>query len=355
MRSQVEAKYAQQQDQTQQQDTDKLKPKPGERVVTMRGKKVVKTETVPYPNQKNGALRPRAGERVVTMTSSGRVLRTEIVPQQPAKPTLATYARQAEKLIADAGSDARERNRAITGAYASLYMQKPEAFAWLGAAAYASGQVGYAIDTLDTASATGVELPMPISGTVLENAAAVRKMMTDGNITIYRNVYPISLAYKQGGIQELRRLESTLKGEQLKQFIPLREAYEQIDKGVKLNKRASGAGDMLITDGTNAIIDFEQRVIAQPLFDRNPKLVYAMGQFAFGDLDADDSHTDERTYSSFRTNHLLQNFGNPDTRVDWIKNEIFVKWDEHRTQRRDEVRGQMFDLILAGQAAGGRY
>jgi hypothetical protein len=120
LRSQVEPRYAQQQNQTQQQDKDKLKPKPGERVVTMRGKKIIRTETVPYPQQRAGTVRPRPGERVVTMTSRGRILRTEVVPQQPVKPTLATYARQADKLIQGAGSDARERNRAITGAYASL-------------------------------------------------------------------------------------------------------------------------------------------------------------------------------------------------------------------------------------------
>ncbi len=138
-------------------------------------------------------------------------------------------------------------------------------------------------------------------------------------------------------------------------FKPLLSAYEQIDKGVKLNHKSPGAGDALITEGTDDIIDFEQHDIAQPLFNRNPKLVYAMGQFAFGDLDADDANTDLRTYSSFRTNYLLQNFGDPDMRIDWIKNEIFVKWDKHRTERFDEVRGQMYGMILDGQAAGGRY
>ncbi len=181
LRSQIEVRYAQQD--RSQQDKDKLKPKPGERVVTMRGNKVIKTETVPHPQQRTGTLRPRPGERVVTMTSSGRVLRTEVVPQQPVKPTLATYARQSDKLIQGAGSDVRERNRAITGAYASLYMQNPEAFAWLGAAAYASGQVGYAIDTLDAVSATAAgamtlpntQLDDAARDAVLQNASAVRK------------------------------------------------------------------------------------------------------------------------------------------------------------------------------------
>ncbi len=44
-RSQVEARYAQQ----ERSQQDKLKPKPGERIVTVRGKKIIKTETVPYP------------------------------------------------------------------------------------------------------------------------------------------------------------------------------------------------------------------------------------------------------------------------------------------------------------------
>ncbi len=199
----------------------------------------------------------------------------------------------------------------------------------------------------------------PISGAargvIKQNAGAVKKMMADGNIAIYKNIVPVSLAYRQGGIQELRRLESTLKGEQLERFIPLREAYEQIDKGVKLNQKNAGAGDMLITKGTDDIIDFEQRVIVQPLFDKNPKLVYTMGLLAFGDLDADDLSIDRRTFSMFQLHHPLSNFGNPDERNDWIKNEIFVSWDKQRAERFDEVRGQMYQMILAGQAAGGRY
>ncbi len=112
---------------------------------------------------------------------------------------------------------------------------------------------------------------------------------------------------------------------------------------------------MLITKGTDDIIDFEQRIIVQPLFDKNPKLVYAMGLLAFGDLDADDTSIDWQTFSAFQCHHPLEDFGNPNTRVDWIENEIFVNWDKQRTEHSAEVRGQMYDLILAGQAAGGRY
>lgn len=365
-RSQIEARYAQQQEHPQQ-DKDKLKPKPGERVVTMRGKKVVKTETVPYPQRRTGAMRPRPGERVVTMTPSGRILRTEIVPRQPVKLTLAAYARQADKLIEAAGGDARERNRAITGAYAAMYVQNPEAFQWLGAAAYASGQVGFLMDVVDAvnAGADGAAMPpnTPINGAardvVKQNAGAVKKMMANGNIAIYRNIYPVSLAYRQGGIQELRRLGTELRAsnrqEYERNFKPLLDAYEQTDKGVKLNQRKAGAGDMVITDGTNTIIEFEQRVIVQPLFDKNPKLVYAMGLLAFGDLDANDTEIDWQTFSAFQRHHLLNNFGNPDERNDWIRNEVFVYWDKQRAEQPDKVRGQMYQMILDGQASGGRY
>lgn len=167
-------------------------------------------------------------------------------------------------------------------------------------------------------------------------------MVGEGNIAIYRSIYPVSLAYQQGGIQELRRLRTTLNGNKnaIAQFDPLLQAYEQIDKGAKLNQRSPGAGEMMITDGTNAIIEFEQRVIAQPLFDKNPMTVYAMGILAFGDLDADDTKIDWRTLSVFQQHHLLSNFSNPNERIDWIENEIFVYWDKQRTERSGEVRGQ---------------
>lgn len=194
---------------------------------------------------------------------------------------------------------------------------------------------------------------------VLQNAAAGRKMLADGNKAIYRSIYPVSLAYQQGGIQELRRLGTELRATNPKSFDetfkPLLNAYKQIDKGVKLNRKSPGAGDGLITEGTNDIIRFEQKEIVQPLFDKNPKSVYAMGLLAFGDLDADDTSIDWQTFSAFQRHHPLSNFGNSDTRIDWIENEIFVYWDKQRAERFDEVRGQMYRMILDGQASGGRY
>ena len=153
----------------------------------------------------------------------------------------------------------------------------------------------------------------------------------------------------------------------------IRAAYEQIDDGIKLNKQQPGAGDEKIKLGTGQLIDFEQKVVLQPIFDKYAGTVKLITPFAFGDLDADSDKTDWKTFTRFnmprvevsgdalqpipvvRVSNAGTSFGDPDARVNWIKNDIFPKWDEQRKERFGEVQKHMQLIIETGKQAGGQY
>ena len=317
------------------------------------------------------------------VNGTGQTNAASQISQQQIAPTktLSEYKAEALKIIEKnngAMPDVRKRNDAISGAYASLYLKNPDAFVWPGAAAYASKLVGYSMDQA-IAMPDMQEMSDPMgdfrasAGLAKLTTDNIREMLGKGNITIFESIYPASLAYQQGGIEELKRIESTLKDDDLKFFAPIRAAYEQIDDGIKLNKQQPGAGDQKIKEGTNALIDFEQDVILQPILDKYPNTVRLITPFAFGDLDADSDKTDWKTFTRFnmprvevsgdalqpipvvRVSNYGKSFSNSDARRDWIKNEIFPKWDEQRKERFGEVQKHMQLIIETGKQAGGQY
>lgn len=146
-------------------------------------------------------------------------------------------------------------------------------------------------------------------------------------------------------------------------------AYKRIDKGVKLNKQQPGAGDEKIKQGTAQLIDFEQKVVLQPIFDEYANTVRLITPAIFGDLDADDTKTDPKTFAPFNelranvaapafgepvilstTTNFGTSFGNADARVNWINDKVFPKRDEQRAQRFDEVKRQMQKIVERADA-----
>lgn len=192
-------------------------------------------------------------------------------------------------------------------AYADLYLKNSQAFVWIGAAAYGSSQAGAAMDQ-------AFKLPVVTPGITLNPFAGqagaanignqvssnIKEMLGKGNITIFQSIYPASLAYQQGGVEELKRIENSLpKGEEKTRFTAIRAAYETIDDGVKMNKQQPGSGDQKIKDGTTALVKFEQEVVLQPTFDEYPNTTRLVTPMVFSDLDADDTKTDDKTFSRF--------------------------------------------------------
>jgi hypothetical protein len=344
------------------------------------------------------------------------------LPSLPPSPTLNDYRNQALSLIGGTGGDVRQRNARISGAYADLYLRNPEAFRWPGAAAYASGQVGFAMDgarigsmianlptdiaekmlykvlnevpkeilkavfpevpdqvwdvlqssvpefvkqaavktILATLPGVGVNYVLgKIVGYVVEqNAGALTQMLANGNIEIFKNIYPACLAYQNGGIAEMRRLETTLSPAEVRRFQPIRLAFEDIDRGINLVKSGQqAAGERLIQQGNRKLIDFEQRVVAQPIaFDPHPTLTYLISPLAFGNLASDPTNfSDPSTLDYFWSHHSPNSIGDANQRVDWIANEIFPHWYTQRAQQPGLVNSNMNEIITRGRQAGGHY
>lgn len=130
------------------------------------------------------------------------------------------YREEAEALIAPHDEDHRARNRAISAAYARLYLENPN-FTWAGLAAYASKQVGCAMDHARHAMSTGKKFllggtaalpiaPLPALGSAGYGAGAAGaaaytyEMLGKGNRELFLDIYPLHRFYQEHGIDKMR-------------------------------------------------------------------------------------------------------------------------------------------------------
>ena len=109
---------------------------------------------------------------------------------------------EAEKLIEPAGDDHRERNHIINGAYADLYRRQPK-FVWAGLAAYASKQVGCAMDHAVHVIDSPLYTP-PSKGF----AAFTYSKLGEGNRDLFLDVYPLHRFYEKFGWASFERCAS---------------------------------------------------------------------------------------------------------------------------------------------------
>jgi uncharacterized Zn-binding protein involved in type VI secretion len=129
----------------------------------------------------------------------------------------AKYLAEAEAIIAPHDGDHRQRNRAISAAYARLYL-RDRRFIWAGFAAYASKQVGCAMDHAQgamkigggLATAGAVHVMTGPSGAVggglmaYGSAAALAadytyEQLGKGNRELFLDVYPLHRFYEEHG------------------------------------------------------------------------------------------------------------------------------------------------------------
>jgi hypothetical protein len=95
-------------------------------------------------------------------------------------------------------------NKRITAAYAELFLSNPNLFPWAGLAAFASDQVGTAINTLRSewlASKPSWNLYLRTVGYLEYKGASY---LAHGNLAVYLDIYPAFQCYAWGGIKAVR-------------------------------------------------------------------------------------------------------------------------------------------------------
>lgn len=135
------------------------------------------------------------------------------------------YRDEAEAIISPYDSDPRARNQAISAAYADLFLNNHD-FVWAGLAAYASKQVGCAMDSARHAIDVGgalmkaglpVALVSPAVGVGMGGygggaagaAAYTLDMLGKGNRDLFMDVYPIHRFYQEEGFARMKACAGT--------------------------------------------------------------------------------------------------------------------------------------------------
>lgn len=130
------------------------------------------------------------------------------------------YRDEAEAIVAPHDHDPRARNRAISAAYAGLFLSNQD-FVWAGLAAYASKQVGCAMDSASHAIDVGGKLAgasvpaamvSPVAGLGMAGygggaagaAAYTRDMLGKGNRDLFMDIYPIHRFYQEEGFARMK-------------------------------------------------------------------------------------------------------------------------------------------------------
>jgi hypothetical protein len=114
--------------------------------------------------------------------------------------------------ILNKDSDPVKRNKYINAAYAKMYLQDPK-LEWLGAAAFASKQVGCGIKDAqfykDVAEADrnpwNLDGPNPVSQAQGAYAAPVYDALANGNKAVFKDIYPAHLFYEKYGLDQMKQ------------------------------------------------------------------------------------------------------------------------------------------------------
>jgi hypothetical protein len=212
------------------------------------------------------------------------------------------FQKRAEVIVA--ASDPIAINRCINAAYATLWLEDHR-FQWAGLAAFASKQVGCgllnAAELVNTSARNGVSglgamaLLGPASwasiypGEVAMNAATgagsaqVYRMLAKGNMSLFLDVWPLHMFYKQFGLQRFLRClpeRQELRGSVLWPIaaaVPFGKFQPQVISGFK----AIDSGDL--TGGVKYLAEHEQLNILQPAMydDSEFALLMRANQFAW--------------------------------------------------------------------------
>jgi hypothetical protein len=150
-----------------------------------------------------------------------------------------------------------ERNKGLNKLYAEMYLSNPAIFKWAGMAAMASKSIGEKLQILKFGTFGGFKafnLPLGLVGLTTGVMNYLFDKVAEGNRAIYIDIYWQHLAYREGGINEIRKI---FRQGDISLF--MFRAWSLIEKG-----RISGEEE-LVWEGNRMLLENEQRNAIQPV------------------------------------------------------------------------------------------
>jgi hypothetical protein len=272
------------------------------------------------------------------------------------------YRTKAEALLAGTNSIVG-RNRAITGAYANLFLKNPDLFLWPGMAAYASQQVGVGIAAsggpfgvqepgIMPDPITAEELLRPFNDTI-ENLSLFfpnrfRELLIAGNDGVFRDIVPLFLAYLDGGLDAVTALAVDER---------LKSGFRLIDAGARM--RESGltlAGNEAVWEGNKLLLRYEQEVTLQGLVYDPDRVLWKLASGAVFMRFETGPVPNPARWTYFQEAVPFGDVGEFSKRWQWIGGTMLPMWDSLLNSAPGTVAADMTILKRRGETAkGGGY
>jgi hypothetical protein len=263
------------------------------------------------------------------------------VQMPPVGSSRADYVAAAESVLPPK-SNPIARNQAITGAYASLYLENPTAFKWAGMASHVSATVGVGlVGAQGSPAAIASGNPFVAAG-ALVGGKELESFLKDGNNAVFNDIYPAFLAYKNGGAAEVANAG----------FAPeVVEGFRSIEQGEQLLASESTLDDEtrameLIWQGNEKLLRYEQEVTLDPVYQNHEWTARALSPFMYIAYTPSDVHVFQGTVPG-------GDIGDFNDRWNWISSDLLPGWQAQDGGNREAQLAKMREFQARGQNARG--
>jgi RHS repeat-associated protein len=241
-------------------------------------------------------------------------------------------------------------NKNVTKAYAYLAKTNPRVYQWMTAAALASAGVGRGMRTAEIMG--GVARVASLIPGLQESLCRadmhprqVEGVLALGNVSIFKSMYWMHLAYQNGGIQEIERLA---KEDANAMPPPVLAAWREIARGDQLMKEGkSEEGELAAYNGNYELAVYEQKDVLQKVFDKYPKEMKLVSTFVHLKspipADAQAGAVDFPDYVPGG------DFGNFNDRWKWFGSNVIPAFRQYMQKRPKEVQQRLDRLSKDGE------
>jgi YD repeat-containing protein len=170
---------------------------------------------------------------------------------------------EARAMLEAVGDDPIKRNQVITAAYAKFILDNPDEFLWAGAAAFASNEVGFALQEAKAAQQGFITR-------LSDRPAAILQGLAKGNQDVFLDVYPMLKLYQERGLAGIEAAQAGFTAAGSNWLSP--DAFKSFEL---LNEAANAAkvgnldqAKQLRIDAARSLLHHEQTNVLQDMYDK---------------------------------------------------------------------------------------